>query len=192
MVLDQMHLTLPETGLKILYWQMPQKGTSNTCRTVSHTDSDSCQMGSTGGEGLAPSAMRTQGLGRWKCRRWRWSWENIGGWNQPPWTWQSHWHKYVSRTGQREVGSHSKSGWFHWVHRRRDRASEWSVQNHLQSHKYKEWVGIPGGSVGKASACNAGGPSSIPGSGRSPGEGNGNPLQYSCLGNPMGQKGLSD
>ena len=37
----------------------------------------------------------------------------------------------------------------------------------------------------KESACNAGDPDSIPGSGRSPGEGNGNPLQYSCLQNPM-------
>ena len=43
----------------------------------------------------------------------------------------------------------------------------------------------PGGSDGKASAYNAGDPGSIPGSGRSPGEGNGNPLQYSCLENPM-------
>ena len=38
---------------------------------------------------------------------------------------------------------------------------------------------------GKASACNAGDPGLIPGLGRSPGEGNGNPLQYSCLENPM-------
>ena len=38
---------------------------------------------------------------------------------------------------------------------------------------------------GKESAYNAGDIGSIPGSGRSPGEGNGNPLQYSCLGNPM-------
>ena len=45
--------------------------------------------------------------------------------------------------------------------------------------------GFPGGSEVKASACNAGDLGSIPGSGRSPGEGNGNPLQYSCLGNPM-------
>ena len=37
----------------------------------------------------------------------------------------------------------------------------------------------------KASACSAGDPDSIPGWGRSPGEGNGNPLQYSCLENPM-------
>ena len=42
-----------------------------------------------------------------------------------------------------------------------------------------------GGSDSKASACNAGDPGSILGSGRSPGGGNGNPLQYSCLGNPM-------
>ena len=44
---------------------------------------------------------------------------------------------------------------------------------------------FPGGSDGNASAYNAGDPGSTPGSGRSPGEGNGNPLQYSCLGNPM-------
>ena len=46
-------------------------------------------------------------------------------------------------------------------------------------------LGFPGGSVGKASACNAGDLGSIPESERSPGEGNGNPLQYSCLENPM-------
>ena len=43
---------------------------------------------------------------------------------------------------------------------------------------------LPGGSHGKESACSAGDPGSIPGSGRSPGEGNGNPLQYPCLENP--------
>ena len=41
--------------------------------------------------------------------------------------------------------------------------------------------GFPHSWVGKESACNAGDPGSIPGSGRPPGEGNGNPLQYSCL-----------
>ena len=46
-------------------------------------------------------------------------------------------------------------------------------------------MGFPGGSDGKASACNMEDLGSIPGSGRSPGEGNGNPLQYSCLENPM-------
>ena len=44
---------------------------------------------------------------------------------------------------------------------------------------------FPGGSDGKASAYSVGDPGSIPGSERSPGEGNGNPLQYSCLENPM-------
>ena len=43
--------------------------------------------------------------------------------------------------------------------------------------------GFPGGSDGKESACNVGDPGSIPGSGRSSGEGNGYPLQYDCLGN---------
>ena len=44
---------------------------------------------------------------------------------------------------------------------------------------------FPGGSDGKAAACNAGDPGLNPGSGRSPGEGNGNPLQHPCLENPM-------
>ena len=44
---------------------------------------------------------------------------------------------------------------------------------------------IVSSSVSKESACSAGDPGSIPGSGRSPGEGNDNPLQYSCLENPM-------
>ena len=45
--------------------------------------------------------------------------------------------------------------------------------------------GFSGGSLVKNLPANAGGVVSIPGSGRSPGEGNGNPLQYSCLRNPM-------
>ena len=44
---------------------------------------------------------------------------------------------------------------------------------------------FPGGSDGKESACNVEDQGSIPGSGRSPGEGNGNPLQYSCLKNSI-------
>ena len=44
---------------------------------------------------------------------------------------------------------------------------------------------VPDGSVGKEPACNVGDLGSIPGWGRSPAEGNGNPLQLSCLGNPM-------
>ena len=46
-------------------------------------------------------------------------------------------------------------------------------------------MGFPGGSEVKASACNVGDLSLIPGLGRSPGEGNGNSLQYPCLENPM-------
>ena len=47
------------------------------------------------------------------------------------------------------------------------------------------FIGSAWGSVGKPSAYNVGNPGSIPGSGRSPREGNGNPLQYSCLENPI-------
>ena len=53
--------------------------------------------------------------------------------------------------------------------------------------KIKAWLGFPGGSEDKASACNAGDSGLIPGVGRAPGEGNGNSLQYSCLENPMGR-----
>ena len=55
-------------------------------------------------------------------------------------------------------------------------------RNYSKVHLKKDF---PGGSDGKASAYNAGDPGSIPGSGRSPGEGNDTPLQYSCLENPM-------
>ena len=48
---------------------------------------------------------------------------------------------------------------------------------------------FPGGSDGKATVYNVGDPGSISGLGRSPGEGNGNPLQYSCLENPMENPG---
>ena len=50
---------------------------------------------------------------------------------------------------------------------------------------YGLWMSFPRGSEVKASACNVGDPGSIPGRGRSPREGNGNPRQYSCLENPM-------
>ena len=46
-------------------------------------------------------------------------------------------------------------------------------------------IGFPGDSDGKETACNSGDPGLIPGSGKFPGEGNDNPLQYSCLENPM-------
>ena len=51
-------------------------------------------------------------------------------------------------------------------------------------------MGFPGGSDGEESACNAEDLGSIPGLGRSPGGGHGNPLQYSCQENPHGQRSL--
>ena len=59
-----------------------------------------------------------------------------------------------------------------------------SLSLYLILHIEKK-MDFPGGSDGKASAYNMGNTSSILGSGRSPGEGNGKPLQYSCLENPM-------
>ena len=59
-----------------------------------------------------------------------------------------------------------------------------SIINKMNS----EPMGFTHSSVGKEWACNAGKLSSIPGLGRSPGEGNGYPLQYSCLENPMGRE----
>ena len=65
-------------------------------------------------------------------------------------------------------------------------------QNYTTTYLYTTtFFGFPGGSEVKASACNAGDLGSIPGSGRYPGEGNGNPLQYSCLKNPHGQRSLA-
>ena len=52
-------------------------------------------------------------------------------------------------------------------------------------HLVTNTKGLPGDSDGKKSARNVGDLGLIPGLGRSPGKGNGNPLQYSCLGNPM-------
>ena len=49
----------------------------------------------------------------------------------------------------------------------------------------KKYLDFPGGADGKASSYHAGNPGSIPGQGRFPREGNGNPLQYSCLENPV-------
>ena len=57
---------------------------------------------------------------------------------------------------------------------------KWVTEQQQQSHVWD----FPGGSDGKESACNAGDSGLIPGLGRYPGEENGYPLQYSCLGNP--------
>ena len=58
---------------------------------------------------------------------------------------------------------------------------EWQVRRPL---KWCLKMGFPAGSAVKNLSANTGDMGSIPGLGRSPGEGNGNPLQYSCLGNP--------
>ena len=66
---------------------------------------------------------------------------------------------------------------------------EYIVKNTLKKKKphivTQTAVGFPGSSDGKEPACNVGDSGSIPESGRSPGEGNGDQLQYSCLENPM-------
>ena len=66
------------------------------------------------------------------------------------------------------------------------------IYTHTHIYTHMITYDFPGGSDGKESACNAGNPGSIPGSGRSPGEGNGNPLQYSCLENFMGRGAWRD
>ena len=62
---------------------------------------------------------------------------------------------------------------------------ETQAQSLGQEDALKKEMGFPHSSVSKESACNAGDLGLIPQLGRSPGEGNGNPLQYSCLENPM-------
>ena len=59
------------------------------------------------------------------------------------------------------------------------------LSHHFEKGKTRKRLGLSGGSVDKESTCNAGDLGLIPESGGSPGAGNGNPLQYSCLENPM-------
>ena len=61
----------------------------------------------------------------------------------------------------------------------------------IWAHGILMYVSFPGGSGGKESVCNVGNLGSVPGLGRSPGGGPGNPLQYSCLENPHGQRNLA-
>ena len=81
--------------------------------------------------------------------------------------------------GQRSLADYSP-----WDHKESD-TTEGLTLSHFKLISKPFPKGSPGGSVGKESACNAGALGLIPGSGRSPGGGNGNPLQYSCLKNPM-------
>ena len=63
--------------------------------------------------------------------------------------------------------------------------SQWAGHNWAIRHTHKGGKGFPGGSLGKELACNVGDAGLIAESGRSPGAGHGNPLQYSCLENPV-------
>ena len=85
--------------------------------------------------------------------------------------------------------------WVGKIHWRRERLptpvfwpgifhSPWACKE-LDTSEQLSFQSFPCSLVGKASACNVGDLSSVPGSGSSPGEGNGNPLQYSCLENSM-------
>ena len=70
-----------------------------------------------------------------------------------------------------------------------ERKLEWvAMQSMHESGWYMTRDGFPGSSDSKMSVCNAGDPGLIPGSGRSPGEGNGNPLQYFCQENPKDKR----
>ena len=108
-----------------------------------------------------------------------------------------------------DVGKHWKQeekgttdGWHHWLDGHEFEqtlgdgegqgsltcCSSWGCKesdNDLGNNNHIYSQSFPGGSDGKESACNAGDLGLIPGLGRSPGEGNGNPLQYYCLENPM-------
>ena len=69
--------------------------------------------------------------------------------------------------------------------------AEWSSVVHISTTSLSVRV-FPGGSRSKESSCSVGDPGSIPGLGRSPGEGNGNPLQYSCLKNSTDRRAWQD
>ena len=91
---------------------------------------------------------------------------------------------------KKEVAIHSSTlvRKFSWPGQDKPRSPEdcFQTQSHLVlNDTIYGTLGFPCSSVGKESACNAGDPGSIPASGRSLGEGNGNPLQYSYLENPM-------
>ena len=80
-----------------------------------------------------------------------------------------------------------RGAWWATVHRV---AKSQTQLKRLSTHQQPFIWGFSGGSDSKVSACSAGDPDLIPRLGRSPGEGNGNSLQYSCLENPHGQRSL--
>ena len=87
--------------------------------------------------------------------------------------------------GRELFGQRSLSGYSPWGEKKLD-TTEWLTHTHTHNHFTTKITRLhPGGSDGKASAYNSGDSGSIPGLGRSPGEWNCNPLQYSCLKNAM-------
>ena len=100
-----------------------------------------------------------------------------------PWVGKTPWRRKWQSTPVFLPGeSHGRRGLVGYSPRGR-KESDTTERLHLTSPK--SILGFPGGSEVKASTSNAGDLGSIPGLGRSPGEGNGNPLQYSCLENPL-------
>ena len=101
--------------------------------------------------------------------------------------WNAKWSLRMSKWVMLRWGCVVRGSWTHFCSTQL-LGSEQKPWLNLLTHPFiqlpSQLMSFPGGSDGKASACNAGDPSSIPGLGRSPGEGNGNPLQYSCLENP--------
>ena len=89
-------------------------------------------------------------------------------------------HRFSHIKGFRTWWSREKGWDFKWFIRPLKKKLDWEILAFTGLYKY-----FPGGSDSKASACNVGDLGSIPGSGRCPGEGNGNPVQHSCLENPM-------
>ena len=109
------------------------------------------------------------------------------------------WHPTPVFLPEKSHGQRSLAGYSPWGHKESDMA-EW-LSTHTEIKLYVCVCvcvcvcvyGFPGGSAGKEVACNEGNmgdPGSIPGLGRSPGEGHGNPLQYCCLENLQEQRSL--
>ena len=90
------------------------------------------------------------------------------------------WQAHIQSTGLQRV-SHERA----CAHTHARTHTHTHVRNIEIDRQFNLSIGFPGSSDGKESACKVGDPGSIPELGRSPGEGNGNPLQYSCLENPM-------
>ena len=108
-----------------------------------------------------------------------------------PWVrkilWRRKWQPAPVLLPGKAHGQRTVVGYSPWGHKQSDTTERLhSIYLYMYVYIYTHtFMGFPGYSAGKESTCNAGDLGSIPGSGRSPGEGNGNPLQYSCLENSI-------